>query len=266
MYHEIHGIQDVDAPTLVLSSGLGGSSRYWADDLPVLGRDYRVVVYDHAGTGRSPATLPADYSIRHMAEELLALLDSLGIARCHFIGHALGGLAGLELALLRPDLLQSQVLINAWSSPNPHSTRCFSLRKKLLAGCGPEAYVQAQALFLYPADWIAANTERLAADEKHALEHFPDTENLLRRIHALETFDIESRLRDIKVPTLVIANRDDMLVPWQRSKHLADTLPDAELVLLEYGGHASSISDPQPFRLALLDYLSAHTRPTPALI
>ncbi|RRV08440.1 pyrimidine utilization protein D [Pseudomonas sp. v388] len=257
MYHEIHGLQQADAPTLVLSAGLGGSGRYWAHDLDVLGRDYRVVVYDHAGTGRSPASLPADYSIRHMAQELATLLDSLEIRGCHLIGHALGGLVSMELALLRPDLLKSQVLINAWSSMNPHSARCFSVRKQLLAGCGPAAYVQAQALFLYPADWIAANSERLAADEQHALAHFPDTDNLLRRINALETFDIESRLGEITVPTLLIANRDDMLVPWQRSRHLADHLPHAELVLLEYGGHASSISDPQPYRHALLDYLGA---------
>ncbi|WP_122499465.1 pyrimidine utilization protein D [Pseudomonas viridiflava] len=257
MFHELHASQTADAPTLVLSSGLGGSSRYWADDLPILTRDYQVLVYDHAGTGRSPAVLPPDYSIRHMALELLDLLDSLDIQRCHFVGHALGGLVGLELSLLRPQLLDSQVLINAWSSPNPHSARCFSVRKKLLLNSGPEAYVQAQALFLYPADWIAANTTRLANDEAHALAHFPDTDNLLRRIHALESFDIEANLADIRTPTLLIANRDDMLVPWQRSQHLADTLPNARLVLLEYGGHASNITDPHPFHRALLDFLSA---------
>ncbi|OUM07403.1 pyrimidine utilization protein D [Pseudomonas syringae] len=257
MYHEIHRCQHADAPLLVLSSGLGGSSRYWADDLAVLTRDHDVLVYDHAGTGRSPAVLSPEYSIRHMAVELLTLLDSLGIRHFHFMGHALGGLVGLELALLRPKLLQSQVLINAWSRPNPHSARCFSIRKKLLLDSGPHAYVQAQALFLYPADWIAANSTRLADDEAHALAHFPDTENLLRRINALETFNVETDLADIHVPTLLIANRDDMLVPWQQSRHMAETLPDARLVLLEYGGHASSISDPPPFQRAVLDFLGS---------
>ncbi|NYS42707.1 pyrimidine utilization protein D, partial [Pseudomonas syringae pv. actinidiae] len=50
-----------------------------------------------------------------------------------------------------------------------------------------------------------------------------------------------------------------MLVPWQQSRHLAEVLPNARLVLLEYGGHASSISDPLPFQRALLDFLSAQT-------
>jgi aminoacrylate hydrolase len=256
MYHEILGRQDANAPTLVLSSGLGGSARFWGPQLPVLIEHYRVVVYDQSGSGRSPATLADDYSIAHMARELLALLDSLDVQRCHFIGHALGGLVGLELALQRPQLLQSQVLINAWSSPNPHSARCFAVRKNLLRDSGPAAYVQAQALFLYPADWIAANSAQLAEDDAHALAHFPEPANLLKRIAALQAFDIEGQLSSIQTSTLLIANRDDMLVPWQRSRHLADTLPLGELALLEYGGHASSVSDPATFNSVLLDYLT----------
>ncbi|HEX8595736.1 MAG TPA: pyrimidine utilization protein D [Pseudomonas sp.] len=257
MHYEILGCQAADAPTLVLSSGLGGSARFWTPQLPALSEHYRVVVYDQAGTGRSPASLPEDYSIARMADELAQMLDELDIQHCHFIGHALGGLVGLELALQRPRLLQSMVLINAWSSPNPHSERCFAIRKNLLRDTGPAAYVQAQALFLYPADWIAAHTEQLAEDEAHALANFPDTDNLLRRIAALQAFDIEDRLEQIDTPTLLIANRDDMLVPWQRSQHLAQTLTNARLALLDYGGHASSVSDVEPFNRVLLDYLAS---------
>lgn len=257
MYYEILGSQATDAPTLVLSSGLGGSARFWVPQLPALEKNYRVVVYDQAGTGRSPATLAEDYSIATMAGELLDLLDSIDVKQCHFIGHALGGLVGLELALQRPQLLQSMVLINAWSSPNPHSERCFAVRKNLLRDSGPAAYVQAQALFLYPADWIAEHSARLAEDEAHALAHFPETQNLLRRIAALQAFNVEDQLAKIHTPTLLIANRDDMLVPWQRSQHLADNLSAGQMALLEYGGHASSVSDVEPFNRVLLDYLAS---------
>lgn len=256
MHYEIHGRLEADAPTLVLSSGLGGAGAFWTPQLPVLTQDYRVLVYDQLGTNKSPAHLPDDYSIEAMAAELLELLDGLEIRQCHFIGHALGGLVGLQLALLRPQLLQSQVLINAWSSPNAHSARCFAVRQDLLRDSGPAAYVKAQSLFLYPADWIAANSERLARDDAHALAHFPPTANLLCRIKALLAFDIETRLADIRTPTLLIANRDDMLVPWNRSQHMANMMPNARLALLEYGGHASSVSDSEPFNRILLDYLA----------
>ena len=259
MHYEILGRQEPSAPTLVFSSGLGGSARFWAPQLPVLSQAYRIVLYDHAGSGRSPAALPDDYSIGHMADELITLLNTLGVDHCHFIGHALGGLVGLEMALKAPTLLASQVLINAWSSPNSHSARCFAVRKNLLRDSGPAAYVQAQALFLYPADWIAEHSAQLAEDDAHALAHFPEPANLLRRIAALQAFDIDARLGDIQTPTLLIANRDDMLVPWQRSQHLAGRLPNARLELLEYGGHASSVSDSETFNRVLLDHLAAHT-------
>lgn len=256
MHYEFHGRLDGDAPTLVLSSGLGGAGAFWAPQLPLLAQDYRVLVYDQLGTNKSQASLPEGYSIESMALELLDLLDSLDIRQCHFIGHALGGLVGLQMALLRPQLLQSQVLINAWSSPNPHSARCFAVRKNLLRDSGPAAYVQAQSLFLYPPDWIAANSERLAKDDEHALAHFPAPITLLRRIEALLNFDIEAELASIQTPTLLIANRDDMLVPWSRSQHMANVLPNARLELLQYGGHASSVSDSAPFNRVLLDYLA----------
>ncbi|TLX57308.1 pyrimidine utilization protein D [Stutzerimonas nosocomialis] len=264
MHYELHGRPEPDAPTLVLCSGLGGAGAFWTPQLPALIDDYRVLVYDQRGTGKSPAQIPEGYSIEAMARELIELLDAVGIARCHFVGHALGGLVGLQIALMRPQLLQSQVLVNAWSSPNPHSARCFAVRTHLLRDSGPAAFVQAQALFLYPPTWIAENSQRLARDDAHALAHFPGQDNVLRRIGALLAFDIEDRLASITTPTLLIANRDDMLVPWTRSQHLADRLPDARLELLDHGGHASSVSDTPTFNRILLEHLARQRDPATA--
>lgn len=256
MYFEVLGLQHPDAPTLVLSSGLGGSAHFWQPQLPMLKANYRVIVYDQNGTGRSPATLANDYSIQSMANELLALLDEINITHCHIIGHALGGLIGLQIALQRPQLLQSLVLINAWGSPNPHSLRCFAVRKALLNSSTPEMYLQAQALFLYPPDWIIKNYDKLLLEELHLLAHFPDRHNLLQRIKALSEFDIDDRLTSIAVETLVIANRDDMLVPWQRSEALNDRLQKATLHVFDYGGHACTMTITDEFNQCLLSHLA----------
>ena len=216
MHYEIHGNTDAEQ-TVLLSSGLGGSAGYWTPHLAALGERFRVISYDQRGTGRSPAELAEGYSIADMADDVLALADDLELTQCDFVGHALGGLVGLQVALQRPGLIRRLVPINAWAAPNAHSARCFDMRIALLKNTGPAAYVAAQPIFLYPPSWIVANGERLEADLAHALAHFPGETNTLRRIAALRAFDISARLAEIDVPTLVMASRDDSLVPWTQS-------------------------------------------------
>lgn len=242
MYYEIHGNTAEQAPTLVFSAGLGGSANFWQPQLAALKDDYRIILYDHKGTGRSPAPLPSPYSIEHMRDEVVTLLEKLAVTTCHFIGHALGGLVGLSLAKHAEQRVLSLTLINAWSAPNPHTLRCFDIRKAILANCPKATFLQMQALLLYPPDWIAHHAEQLKQEESHLAAHFPDEDNLLARIGALSQFDMHAQLPAIHTPTLVLANKDDMLVPWYCSALLADALPNANLSLLDYGGHASTVT------------------------
>ena len=159
---EAHG-EALSGGTVLLSSGLGGAGSFWAPQLEALCRRHRVVTYDQRGTGRSAGPLPDPYSISAMADDVVEILDELGIARCHFVGHALGGLVGLDLALRRPGRVASLVLVNAWARGDAHTLRCFDVRRDLLR-IGPEAYVRAQPLFLYPAPWMSRNAERLARE------------------------------------------------------------------------------------------------------
>ena len=257
MFYEIKGSKHPDAPLVVFCSGLGGSADFWQSQLPAIESDFRILVYDQLGTGRSSAKLPADYSIDSMASELLNLLRELHVSQCHFVGHALGGLVGLEIALQCPEILQSMVLINAWSSPNPHTLRCFHVRKAILANCAPEIYLQTQAILLYPPDWIAANVGLLEKQEQLRSKNFPDPDNLLLRIKALSEFDVDADLATIEVNTLLIANKDDVLVPWQRSEVLLQNLTNAQLKLLDYGGHACTLTVTDQFNEILTSHLTS---------
>jgi aminoacrylate hydrolase len=254
VHYEIHGRSD-DAPVVVLSSGLGGAAHYWAAQIPALARDFRVIVYDQHGTGRSGGTVPDGYTVADMASEVAALLDRCAVRRCHFVGHALGGLIGLQLALDRPALLDRLVVVNGWAKTHPHTLRCFSIRKNLLLDSGPAAYVRAQPLFLYPASWQAGRQDWLAEQDAAGIAHFPPVENLLRRIGAIEAFDLSARIQAITVPTLVIATRDDVLVPCSCSMALAEQLPNAELVLLDHRGHACNVTDPSGFDTIVTAFL-----------
>lgn len=257
LYWESHG--PANAETVVLSAGLGGSGQYWAPQLPALKERYRVLVYDHFGTGRSRGQVPEYYTMADMAAELEATLDDAGAGRVHLVGHALGGLIGIELARRAPERVGSLFMINAWASPNAHTRRCFSVRRTLLNEAGPAAYLEAQPLFLYPPVWIADHSEWLEQESAHALASFPPRDNLLRRMAALQSWQPSpSDLAEVRADTMVLGSRDDALVPWSCSQELAKCLPNASIRLLPVGGHAVNVTEPERVNALLLAHLQRH--------
>ena len=82
---------------------------------------------------------------------------------------------------------------------------------------------------------------------------------MLRRIQAIESFDLTAAIPAITAKTLLIATRDDILVPCTCSITLADHLPDVRLDLLDQGGHACNITDPAGFNATVSEFLLSGT-------
>jgi len=253
LYYEEHGW--AEGPALILSPGLGGSGGYWRPNLDALGRDYRVITYDHRGTGRSEHKLEEAVTVSHWADDLLRLIDVIGAERASVIGHAAGGLAGLVLAQKAPERMDRLIVVNGWSRPDPHFRRCFEARLHLLRDSGVAAYVRAQPIFLYPAAWSSRHSAELDAEAEGHVAHFPPVKTVERRISALRAFDIDAQLGEIEVPVLAIAAADDMLIPAFCSERLASRIPGAKLATMAWGGHACNVTDPEGFAALALDYL-----------
>jgi aminoacrylate hydrolase len=245
------------APTVLLSSGLGGSASFWAPQLEALRKRFAILLYDHRGTGRSVRELTEPHSVDAMAADMRLVMDATKVKQAHIVGHAAGGLAGLALALKSPKRVGKLVVVNGWSQPDPHIARCFEARIALLRKSGKRAYVRAQPIFLYPAAWISENTARLDVEEEHMVKGFPSIDVMLERIDALLAFDIDAKLPKITAPVLVSAAADDMLVPVTCSKRLAARLPNATLDITPWGGHAMSVTDPEVFNSTLVEFLSS---------
>jgi aminoacrylate hydrolase len=247
IYYEVHG----RGTPVVLSAGMGGSGSFWAPQLYALARRHQVILYDHVGTGRSAR---GSRSIAGMAEDIARVLDHASVEAAHLVGHAIGGIVGIELALRHPERLRSLVVVNGWGRADPFLRRCFEVRKQLLNQSGPQAYVRAQPLFLYPPQWISENIAHLDAEEERILKHFPPVATMNQRIDMFLAFDAGTRLSAIKVPTLLASARDDALVPARLTQELAAAIPHARVHEVDWGAHAFSVVTPNIFNEALLDF------------
>jgi aminoacrylate hydrolase len=254
LHYEFHGPEG--APVLILSSGLGGAGGYWAPNLAALSENHRVLTYDQRGTGRSDRALPAATSIEAMAQDVAGLMDALDIKTAHFIGHALGGMIGIETALAT-GRIDKLVVVNGWRTLSPHTRRCFEARLAILRGAGAEPFLRAQPLFLYPPDWIAAHDADLEAELAHHLAAFPGAETMEKRIAAVRAYaPSPQRLAKLR-GVLAIATRDDFLVPHAASLDLAEPIPNADVATFGWGGHACNVTDPVGFNRLVRTFLES---------
>lgn len=239
-------------------SGLAGHAAYWRDQVPTFAKHFDVVLHDHRGIGQSDHCRIA-YTVERMAADVVQLMDALGIAKAHVVGHSTGGAIAQILALEHPQRLASIVIAASWTKADAYFRRLFALRKEILGRLGPATYLQAATLLFYPSAWITRNNERLRQLEAQALATFSPPEIVMSRIDAILAFDCTGDLGRLRTPTLIVAAQDDIITPAYFSEELARLIPGAEIKFFPQGGHCFTQVLPREFNQAVLPFLQAHS-------
>lgn len=253
---EIHYEEMGKGHPLIFVSGLGGVARYWQPQMAEFAKHFRVIAYDHRGTGASDRT-QRKFSIEQMAAETLALLDALKIERAHLVGHSTGGAIGQTIALEHPQRLARMVLSATWTHCDPFFRRLFEGRQEMLRKGGASLHALFHPLWLYPAWWINSHDAEIGEEQKKALENPSPVEVSIARIDALLAFDRRAGLAHIKTPTLVMGSGNDCITPGYFSEAIARAIPGAKLVMEPDAGHAASKTKPEAFNRAVLEFLGA---------
>jgi aminoacrylate hydrolase len=243
---------------VLLVAGIGGAGGYFKPNIEAFAASYRVVVHDHRGTGGSGKDRIV-YSVPQMTDDMIALMDSLGIGAAHIVGHSTGAAMAQDMALRCPARIKSAVFYAGWETADGYFKRCFDVRKRVLQQSGPLAYVQTTPLFLNPPWWVSANIERLAADEPAAAAALAPAEIMMSRIDAICAYSPGEALRRITCPSLITCAEDDHLTPHFYSQRMARLMPKADTFFFKTGGHAVSQVLPEQFNAVVLSYLDAVT-------
>lgn len=256
-----------DGPPLLMVHGSGGGfdqGRYFAQ---VIGGDVRWIAPSRFGFLGTPVPDNADSS--RQADAYACLLDSLGIDRVGVVGVSMGGPSSLLFALRYPQRTSSLALISAASHPIPPRPAVLAALFNLfvddfvfwaLARWSP-------GLLLAALGVPQAVQKQLPPPERARLRAFLASIQPMGARRAgqlleqhMSEYDAQ-RIGEIEVPTLVVHARDDTLVPFEHATFAAGTIPGAELVPMDRGGHlALLIAANAGARERLSAFLKAHNR------
>ncbi|MBK7200121.1 alpha/beta hydrolase [Candidatus Amarolinea dominans] len=243
-----------DGPPLVMLHGLGSCADDWVYQLPDLGRHFRCLPLDLRGHGLSDKP-PGPYSMAQFAADVSGLLHTLDIGPAHVLGLSLGGMVAQQLALARPDLVRSLVLINTMPGPWPPTRDVLrTATRRLRALRGPAADMSATATLiartLFPQEdqrlLHTYTVQRMAANDPHAYRH---------SLRAITRFWPGRALRRITCPVLILAGTLDTVVPMVYKERLRRLLPQASFVTIANSRHASNLDQPDVVNQAILNFL-----------
>ena len=252
IHYEIIG----SGPPLLLVSGLGGVASYWEPNLQGLARHFTLIRYDHRGCGGSTPPEGAT-SVEGMVDDLVLLMDELGLDRVSLLGHSTGGAIGQIVAARMPARIGNLLLYASWAVLCPQMKQCLELRKQALQLAGPPAYHRASPVFLYPPRYTCENWPVLEREWEGATRTATDASILEARVDAIMAFDGTPYLPRISAPTTVMVADDDILTPPLCSDVLVGGIEGATLKRFSYGAHAVSRVEPDTFNGAVVAALNA---------
>jgi len=236
IYYEVYG----EGRPLVLLHGFQASGQIWKPLVGEFAKLNRVIVPDLRGHGRS--TNPTkQFTHRLAALDLLALLDQLKISRSGAIGISSGGMVLLHLATLKPDRIDSMILVSA-TMYFPEEARAI-MRQSTVENMTPEDWEAARQIHKLGDDQI-----RLLRSQFHTMKDSFDDMNFT-----------PPYLSNIKARTLIVHGDRDPFFPVSIAMEMYRSIPKSYLWVVPNGVHVPIFSEPAGFVKTASEFLLAET-------
>jgi pimeloyl-ACP methyl ester carboxylesterase len=240
-------VGDAAAPVVVLVSGGGAQLISWHEDFMALlvAEGFRVVRFDNRDTGLSsrfggPQDVDGGYGVEDMADDVVRVLDDLGVPAAHVVGHSMGGIIGQRLALDHPERVLSLGLLSTIPGPGEWVLHDMPV-------LAPPPRFELEQLIGFAEDYARNDAPggpydpQLAWHREKAVQafergYFP--EGFTRQWAALlRAEDRLPVLHTVGVPTFVFHGRNDPVLSWTAAVAIAQAMPDAELQVHPGMGH-----------------------------
>lgn len=239
--------------TVLMVHGLAESGESWRAWVPHLSRHHRLLRPDLRGYGQS-TPMPGDYPWRldRLVQDLVTLLDRLGLERVHVVGAKIGGTIGLRLAAMHPDRVISLSAIGAPVSLTSFAERAPAWRKQIREhGVKPwaQATMNGRLGSGLPDAAVAWWVDLMATTAPSTLEGF---------LQMVPTVDVTPCLDAIRVPTLVVTTTGSQLGSTNEVEQWQRKISGSKLEILPGDSYHIAASDPDACAALVAAFLAQH--------
>lgn len=235
-------------PVLFLH-GLNGNGSSWVDQLSALAPSMRMWAWDAPGYGESDV---AGNSVTDLARVAIDFLETCGIGPVNLVGHSMGGLVAMKIAIMKPELVQKLVLscTHPGHGLTDGANDRYQRRLRELEELPKEEYGRRRAKGMLPEDTSEAMFQRVAAIAAESR-----LEGVMNAAWAIQTANLIPELSKIQAKTLVITCDKDSVAPLKKAEPLLDHIPNVQHLELKGLGHAPYLEDARRFNAAVSEFL-----------
>jgi 3-oxoadipate enol-lactonase len=224
---------------LLLIQGMSANHMAWGRPFrELLEERFEVVVFDNRGMGLS-SRVAEQFSVAEMAGDTAGLLDALEIESAHVMGISMGGMVAQELALAHPERLRSLAIGCSYCGGEGSALMGPADFQGLVAamGSGNQDLVLEAMYELNLSPGFRAEPSRFAEFAEMATALPSPRETIALQLQAIVAHDTNSRLPELRLPTLVIHGTEDRVLPYVNGKLIASLIPSSKLEIYDGVGH-----------------------------
>lgn len=227
LYYEIYGEGE---PLLILHGNNEGIGSF-TEQIGPLSKRFQVIAVDTRGHGNSTSNFEDDYSYDLFADDMIQLMDTLGLKKVHVLGWSDGGNTGLLMAIHYPERIKSLMTMGANVFPgekaiDPSVIKIFQKRKEQ---------------YLSKTDSVSVNQLKI-------------TNLVLQEPHITK-----QQLLTIKLPVLIIAGENDV-IREEHTRYIHAHIADSKMIIIKNADHYAPINTPKVFNEIVMDFLKFSTK------
>ena len=247
-----------EAPVVVLIHGLGLTRETtWGKIAPVLARHYRVLAYDLLGHGGTALPQGA-VTLTALSEQLIALMDALGIERAALVGFSLGGMINRRCAMDHPGRVTALGILNAPHDRGEAQQQIVEQRARDTAAGGPAAGIDVTLARWFTESFRSDHPDQVAAVRDIVLANDPANYAAHHQVLAKGVRELIAPKPPITLPMLVITCEHDSGSTPAMSHAIASETPGAETVIVPQLRHLGLIERFELFAQPVQDFLARH--------